>query len=496
MVSLSATSCASLIRAMSLLRGEPSRGDGGPRAVGTGEDPGHDAPPPPRPPPMHPIPYTMKKEFHFSWTMIFSTPTASEPGSFSSDRTCLPSTTRYVVPELPVGREAMSVTTKVLPPPVRTTATPPLALNTHLMQWAAVSTQLGAMRVPPQVWDQPPERLRCSEICEGRGAASERVRPPPRLPPPHPPYLPRPAVGPSVFAAYHPGAQHRRDGRLTASVGCTTPGKGTSATACTPRPGATADAGVPFPPSSPPALTIAQQHGETHSPQHGRAVPRCCGGAARPSYSTCRRWGPWHRPSCRRHVATVPCHGGGQGPSYRPHPSRLGTAPSAHGAPARLHHAAARQRRPGPNLGTGKVPRGGMASGLDPPAMPLSVGCQPAQLHPNLEHKLPQDVAPPAHSPTRPMSPYLTLRTAKAGQNPTGAHRAAEHVGGEREEEGQPLGAIMPGGTLETFDDTTSTHLDQAPAASHADVPSPLWLAPIPCPGGPAPAAVTRCPMA
>lgn len=49
------------------------------------------------------------------------------------------------------------------------------------------------------------------------------------LPPPAP-YLPRPAVGYSILTAHHAAAQLGGHGRLPASVGCTTPGTGTLVT--------------------------------------------------------------------------------------------------------------------------------------------------------------------------------------------------------------------------------------------------------------------------
>jgi len=83
-------------------------------------------------------------------------------------------------------------------PPCR----PPRHPCTHLMQWAAVSTHWGAMRVPPQVWCQALLLMYCSEICNGTGTASERECP---LPRPHPvPVPPLPAM-----ASCGPGHLHR-----------------------------------------------------------------------------------------------------------------------------------------------------------------------------------------------------------------------------------------------------------------------------------------------
>lgn len=166
--------------------------------------------------------------------MNFSTSATTAPSS-SAVRSCSPSTTRYVRLELPAARSGDQRQQHLGPPPS------PFPI-THLKQWAAVSTQLGAMRVPPHVWLQPPLRLYCSEIWEGTGAAWGQVAGRPVPTPPAPgrvpgvgatapaPYLPRPAVGNGILTAHHAGAQLGRHGRLPASVGCATPGTGTLVT--------------------------------------------------------------------------------------------------------------------------------------------------------------------------------------------------------------------------------------------------------------------------
>lgn len=210
------------------------------------------------------------------------------------------------------------------------------------MQWAAVSTHCGAMRVPPQVWDQDPERLYCSEICKGKGGQNRNVpmAVPHGCPPPCPcPCAPLPAMascglrrlhrpphGSSAVVARRAGRTRRLcDTRQRDIRGCLCPcpGPWQAPRSCPPCPD----------PSPRPAPTIAQQHEERDESQHGCGDQRCHSGAAHPSYGICTAgdlgvtlpvtamWGLSHavgtgapQPHC---------------PPLSPSPSCLGTATSA-----------------------------------------------------------------------------------------------------------------------------------------------------------------------
>lgn len=95
------------------------------------------------------------------------------------------------------------------PLPLLCTPPAPILRPAHEMQCAAVITQPGAMRVPPQVWRKVPSRSYCSEICSGghgveRGHVTHWVSPPRPRPHPRAAHLPGPAVGHRILPVHHP----------------------------------------------------------------------------------------------------------------------------------------------------------------------------------------------------------------------------------------------------------------------------------------------------
>lgn len=87
---------------------------------------------------------------------------------------------------------------------------------------------------------------------------------------------------------------------------------------------------------------------------------------------------------------------------------------------------------------------------------------------------------PPPHTTAGPQSPCFTAkatcsrwpRPAKTPRVPRGLQSGTGGASPQAQEQ-------MPAGILKAFNKVTSTHLDQAPAASHTDIPVLPWLAPV-----------------